>query len=81
MEQSKIRSLLIQAEIALKQDRFEEAIAMLNGINLDEMSLLSFEELQAIGRLLNYLNILASEKKEQLSDQLKTIQASKQYIG
>jgi len=80
-EQSKIRGLLIQAEIALQENRYEEAISMLSGISPDEMSTLSAEELQAIGRLLNYLKELAEQKKDYLIKQLKTIQASKDYLS
>jgi len=80
-EQSKIRGLLIQAEIALQENRYEEAISMLSGISPDEMSTLSAEELQAIGRFLNYLKELAEQKKDYLIKQLKTIQASKDYLS
>jgi len=58
-EQSKIRRLLILAEIALNENRYEEAVSILSGISPDEMATLSAEELQAIGRLLNYLKDLA----------------------
>lgn len=81
MPQSKIRRLLIQAEIALKENRYEEALSMLSGISLDEMATLSVEELQAVGRLLNYLKELAEQKKDSLTEQLKTIQASKEYLS
>jgi len=80
-EQSKIRGLLIQAEIALNENRYEEAISILSGISPDEMATLSEEELQAIGRLLNYLKDLAEQKKDYLIKQLKTIQASKDYLS
>ncbi|MDI6865176.1 hypothetical protein [Thermodesulfovibrio yellowstonii] len=80
-EQSKIRSLLIQAELALKENRFEEALAMLSGISVEEMSTLNLEELQAIGALLNYLRELAEEKKNNLAEQLKVIQVGKNYLG
>jgi len=79
-EQSKIRSLLIQAELALKENRFEEALAMLSGISVEEMSTLNLEELQAIGALLNYLRELAEEKKNNLAEQLKVIQVGKNYL-
>jgi len=80
-EQSKIRGLLIQAEIALNENRYEEAISILSGISPDEMATLSEEELQAIGRLLNYLKDLAEQKKDYLVEQLKIIQASKDYLS
>lgn len=80
-EQSKVRSLLIQAELALKENRFEEALAMLSGISVQEMSTLNLEELQAIGSLLNYLKELAEEKKNNLAEQLKVIQVGKNYLG
>jgi len=80
-EQSKIRGLLIQAEIALNENRYEEAVSILSGISPDEMATLSEEELQAIGRLLNYLKDLAEQKKDYLIKQLKTIQASKDYLS
>ncbi|MGB9891783.1 MULTISPECIES: hypothetical protein [Thermodesulfovibrio] len=80
-EQSKIRSLLIQAELALKENRFEEALAMLSGISVEDMSTLNLEELQAIGALLNYLRELAEEKKNNLAEQLKVIQVGKNYLG
>lgn len=54
-ERSKVRSLLIQAELALKEDRVEEAIAMLSGIKTEEFATLTLEELHAIGNLLNYI--------------------------
>lgn len=79
-EQSKVRSLLIQAELALKENRFEEALAMLSGISVQEMSTLNLEELQAIGSLLNYLKELAEEKKNNLAEQLKVIQVGKNYL-
>jgi outer membrane PBP1 activator LpoA protein len=80
-EQSKIRGLLIQAEIALNENRYEEAVSILSGISPDEMATLSEEELQAIGRLLNYLKDLAEQKKDYLVEQLKIIQASKDYLS
>lgn len=78
--QSKIRSLLIQAEIALKESKFEEALAVLSNINVEEMATLSFDELNAIGNLVNYIKGLAEEKKSELVNQLKIIQASKEYL-
>jgi len=80
-EQSKIRRLLILAEIALNENRYEEAVSILSGISPDEMATLSEEELQAIGRLLNYLKNLAEKKKDYLIEQLKIIQASKDYLS
>jgi|YNPBryantNP2012_1023418.scaffolds.fasta_scaffold03723_5 hypothetical protein len=80
-EQSKIRRLLILAEIALNENRYEEAVSILSGISPDEMATLSAEELQAIGRLLNYLKDLAEQKKDYLIEQLKIIQASKDYLS
>jgi outer membrane PBP1 activator LpoA protein len=80
-EQSKIRRLLILAEIALNENRYEEAVSILSGISPDEMATLSAEELQAIGRLLNYLKDLAEKKKDYLVEQLKIIQASKDYLS
>jgi len=65
----------------LQENRYEEAISMLSGISPDEMSTLSAEELQAIGRFLNYLKELAEQKKDYLIKQLKTIQASKDYLS
>lgn len=79
-ERSKVRSLLIQAELALKEDRFEEAIAMLSGIKTEEFATLTLEELHAIGNLINYIKSLAEEKKASLVDQMKVIQASKEYL-
>ncbi|MCX7987985.1 MAG: hypothetical protein N2647_00890 [Thermodesulfovibrio sp.] len=79
-EQSKTRSLLVQAELALKEDRFEEAIAMLSGIKVEEFATLTMEELHAIGNLINYIKSLAEKKKEALVNQLKVIQASKEYL-
>ena len=80
-EQSKIRRLLILAEIALNENRYEEAVSILSGISPDEMATLSAEELQAIGRLLNYLKDLAEQKKDYLIEQLKIMQASKDYLS
>jgi len=80
-EQSKIRRLLILAEIALNENRYEEAVSILSGISPDEMATLSAEELQSIGRLLNYLKNLAEQKKDYLVEQLKIIQASKDYLS
>lgn len=79
-EQSKIRGLLIQIEIALKENKFEEALAMLGSINVNEMATLNIEELQAIGNLLNYIKNLAEEKKSDLIQQMKVIQTSKEYL-
>ncbi len=79
-ERSKVRSLLIQAELALKEDRFEEAIAMLSGIKTEEFATLTLEELHAIGNLINYIKSLAEEKKASLVNQMKIIQASKEYL-
>ncbi len=80
-QQSEIRSILIQAEFALKENRYEEAVAMLSNINMEEMARLSMDELQAIGKLLNYLKEIAQQKKDELIEQLKTVQACKKYIG
>ncbi|MEN2994260.1 MAG: hypothetical protein ABDH19_02790 [Thermodesulfovibrio sp.] len=79
-EQSKIRNFLIQAELALSEDRFDEALAILLEIDIKEMDNLNLEELQAIGSLLNYLKGLAEEKKSNLTEQLKIIQATKKYL-
>lgn len=79
-ERSKVRSLLIQAELALKEDRFEEAIAMLSGIKTEEFATLTLEELHTIGNLINYIKSLAEEKKASLVNQMKVIQASKEYL-
>lgn len=79
-EQSKIRNLLVLAELALKDNRFDEAIAMLSGIKTEEFATLTLEELHAIGNLINYIKNLADEKKEFLSNQLKVVQASKEYL-
>ncbi|MCS7214661.1 MAG: hypothetical protein RMI30_02370 [Thermodesulfovibrio sp.] len=80
-EQSKIRTLLIRAELALKEDRFDEALAVLSGINIEEMATLQFDELQAIGALLNYLRDLAEEKKNSIVEKLQIVQISKNYLG
>lgn len=79
-EQSKIRSILIQAEIALKENRFEEALALITGINVEEIRGLNIEEMQAIGSLLGYLRDLADEKKLNLAEELKVVQAGKNYL-
>jgi len=79
-EQSKIRSILIHAELALKENRFDEALAILSGIEMDELSTLPAEELYAIGNLINYIKNLAEEKKDDLVSQIKIIQASKEYL-
>ncbi len=78
--QSKTRAFLIRAEIALKDNRIEDALMMLNEIKLDELSMLSLEELHALGNLINYIKILAEEKKSELVAQLKAIQASREYL-
>lgn len=80
-EQSKIRELIIQAELALKENHFEQALTILKRINLDEMKKLSQEELQAIGNLLTCLRDIAEEKKSSIVAQLNTINASKKYLG
>lgn len=79
-EQSKVRGLLIQIEIALKENRFDEALAMLGSLNVEEMTTLEIEELQAVGNLLNYIKTLAEEKKSDLLQQMKIIQTSKEYL-
>lgn len=79
-EQSKVRSLLIQAEIALKEDRFEEALAILSGIKTEDFATLQQEELYAIGNLVTYIKGLAEEKKSSLLNRMKVIQASKEYF-
>lgn len=79
-ERSKVRSLLIQAEIALKENRFEEALAVISSISTDEIKELGIEEMQAIGSLLGYLRDLAEEKKLNLAEQLRIIQAGKNYL-
>ncbi|MEJ5227554.1 hypothetical protein [Thermodesulfovibrio sp.] len=79
-ERSKVRSLLIQAEIALKENRFEEALAVISSISTDEIKELGIEEMQAIGSLLGYLRDLAEEKKLNLAEQLRIIQAGKNYV-
>ncbi len=79
-EQSKVRSLLIQIEIALKEDRFEEALALLSGIKPEEFNSLSKEELQAVGNLINYIQALAEEKKAHLSEKIKIVQTGKEYL-
>lgn len=79
-EQSKTRNLLVLAELALKDNRFDEALAMLSGIKTEEFANLTLEELHAIGNLINYIKNLADEKKEFLLNQLKVVQASKEYL-
>lgn len=81
LKQSKIRDLLIQAELALKEDRYEEALVIINDITFNEMKDLSMEELSAIGRLLICLKEIAEGKRNNIVNQLKTVQASKGYIG
>ncbi|HHW21214.1 hypothetical protein [Thermodesulfovibrio thiophilus] len=81
LKQSKIRDLLIQAELVLKEDRYEEALVIINDITFNEMKDLSMEELSAIGRLLICLKEIAEGKRNNIVDQLKTVQASKGYIG
>jgi len=63
LKQSKIRDLLIQAELALKEDRYEEALVIINDITFNEMKDLSMEELSAIGRLLICLKEIAEGKE------------------
>ncbi len=79
-EQSKIRNLLVLTELALKEDRFDEAIAMLSWIKTEEFATLTLEELHAIGNLINYIKSLAEEKKASLVNQMRVIQASKEYV-
>ncbi|MGB9710625.1 MAG: hypothetical protein ACPLZA_03900 [Thermodesulfovibrio sp.] len=81
LEPSKIRSLLIKAQIALKENRYEEALSIIQEINAEDMAGLSSEELQAVGRVLAYLKELSEEKKQFLVEELKKIQAAKQYLG
>lgn len=78
---SKVRQLLIEAQIALQDNCFEKALSIIKEINSEEMKTLSFEELQAIDRILAHLKLLSEEKKRNLLDELKKIQASKEYIG
>lgn len=79
-EQSKVRGLLIQIELALKEDKFEEALAMLFSIDVEEMATLKLEEIQAVGNLLTYIKTLAEEKKSNLLQQMKVIQTGKEYL-
>lgn len=79
-EQSKIRSILIQAELVLKENKFDEALAMLSRIEMNELATLPIDELYAIGNLINYIKNLAEEKKDDLVSQMKIIQASKKYL-
>lgn len=79
-EQSNIRNILIQAELALKENRFDEALATLSRIEMNELANLPIEELYAIGSLINYIKNLAEEKKDDLVSQMKIIQASKEYL-
>jgi hypothetical protein len=79
-EQSNIRNILIQAELALKENRFDEALATLSRIEMNELANLPIEELYAIGNLINYIKNLAEEKKDDLVSQMKIIQASKEYL-
>jgi hypothetical protein len=79
-EQSNIRNILIQAELALKENRFDEALATLSRIEMNELANLPIEELYAIGNLINYIKNLAEEKKDDLVSQMKIIQASKGYL-
>lgn len=79
--QSKIRELLIKAQIALQEERYEEALSAVMGINTEEMANLSFEELLAVGNLLNHLKEISEEKKRNLVDELKKIQAGKEYLS
>lgn len=79
-EYSEIRTLLMQTEIALNENRYEEVLAILNKINPDEMATLSVEELQAVGNLIKYISGIAEEKKSMLISQLKAIQAGKNYL-
>lgn len=79
--QSKIRELLIKAQIALQEERYEEALSAVMGINTEEMANLSSEELLAVGNLLNHLKEISEEKKRNLVDELKKIQAGKEYLS
>lgn len=79
-EHSKIRGLLIKIELALKENKYEDALAMLSSISINELATLSIEELQAVGNLLSYIKNLAEEKKSDLVYQMKVIQTSKEYL-
>lgn len=81
LEQSKIRELLIKAQIALQENCYEKALSIVMQINTEEMATLSYEELQAVGNLLTHLKELSEEKKRNLVDELKKIQAGKEYIS
>ncbi|WP_353683269.1 hypothetical protein V4D30_05170 [Thermodesulfovibrio sp. 3907-1M] len=78
---SKVRNLLIKAQIALEENRYEEALSIVKEINAEDMKTLPFEELQAIDRVLAYLNELSEEKRRNLADELKKIQAGKEYLS
>lgn len=80
LEPSKFRRLLIQIEIALKENRFDEALNMLGSLDVEEMGNLTPEELHAVGNLLNYIKSLAEEKKSDLIEQMKIIQTSREYL-
>ena len=79
-EPSNIRSLLIKAQIALNENRFEEALDLILNIKTEELATLILKELQAIANLVNYIQTTAEEKKSFLLNQLKVIQASKEYL-
>lgn len=79
-EPSNIRSLLIKAQIALNENRFEEALDLISNIKTEELATLTLKELQAIANLVNYIQTTAEEKKSFLLNQLKVIQASKEYL-
>ncbi|WP_460179905.1 hypothetical protein [Thermodesulfovibrio sp. TK110] len=78
---SKIRELLIKAQISLRENSFEKALSIIQEINLEEIKTLSFEELQAVSKILAYLKTVSEEKKRDLTEELKKIQAARQYIS
>lgn len=80
-KQSKIRSSLCKAQITLNEDRYDEALAILSRVTLDEINEVSEEELYAIGKLLICLKDIAQQKKEAIVAELKTVYASKRYLN
>ncbi|MCS7203071.1 MAG: hypothetical protein NZ809_01280 [Thermodesulfovibrio sp.] len=78
---SDLKHLLIQIQIALKESRLEDALKMLNQIDLRVMASLSIEELQILGKLIHYIKEIAEEKRANLLNELNKIIAAKRYLS
>lgn len=75
-----LRKLLIHIQIALNENRFEDALKLLTQIEIDNFSSISVQELHILGRLIDHIKEIAEQKRSSLVEEIKRISVAKSYL-